>query len=72
MKSWIIFSQEYTEYLVRHKLYREALAAGRKTMPVSKSKDDTLGTKKAEKPAEPKAQPLAPTEIGSTIPSKVF
>ena len=53
-------------------MYREALAAGRKTMPVSKSKDDTVGTKKAEKPAEPKAQPLTPTEIGNTIPSKVF
>ena len=67
MNSCIIFSQEYTEYLVRHKLYREALAAGRKTMPVSKSKDDTVATKKAEKPAEPKAQPRAPTEIGNTL-----
>mgnify|MGYP001801375669 FL=1 len=67
MNSCIIFSQEYTEYLVRHKLYREALAAGRKTMPVSKSKDDTVGTKKAEKPAEPKAQPWASTEIGNTL-----
>ena len=53
-------------------MYREALAAGRKTMPVSKSKDDTVGTKKAEKPAEPNAQLLARTEIGNTIPSKVF
>lgn len=56
--------QDYTEYLVRHKLYREALAAGRKTMPVSKSKENILQPKSVEsqlKPQEP--EPVA-TEIG--------
>lgn len=33
--SWYALTlfQDYTEYLVRHKLYREALASGRKTLP---------------------------------------
>lgn len=56
--------QDYTEYLVRHKLYREALAAGRKTMPVSKSKENILQPKSVDsqlKPQEP--EPVA-TEIG--------